>query len=173
MAEESAQILPFMKMHGLGNDFVVVDDRGLSPRITPDIARQIGDRHRGVGFDQLAVISDSKTSDFHLTFFNSDGSISAACGNATRCIARHIIATTGKTRLAITTDRGQLWAEDAGDGLTSVNMGLPQLDWSEIPLSKPTDTLHLPLDGDPVATDGSSDEEYFAFMPRHATATVR
>jgi len=141
-----------MKMHGLGNDFVVVDERGLTPRVTAEIARAIGDRHRGVGFDQLAVISDADSSDFHLTFYNSDGSTSGACGNATRCIARHIMTTTGAANLTITTDRGQLLARDAGNGLTSINMGQPQLSWDEVPLSQAVDTLHVPIEGDPVAT---------------------
>ena len=147
------QTLPFMKMHGLGNDFVVVDDRGRpASRITADLARAIGDRHRGVGFDQLAVLTDSETSDVHLTFWNSDGSLSDACGNATRCIARHLMDATGATHLTVTTGRGTLTAEDAGEGLVAVNMGQPQTDWTEIPLAHEAATLHLPIDGDPVAT---------------------
>ena len=77
-----------MKMHGLGNDFVVVDERGITPRVDAAIAIAIADRHRGVGFDQLAVLSNTPDADVHLTFWNSDGSLSAACGNATRCIAQ-------------------------------------------------------------------------------------
>jgi diaminopimelate epimerase len=65
--------LPFMKMHGLGNDFVVIDERGTAPRVTGGLALALADRHRGVGFDQLAVISDREGSDLHLTFFNADG----------------------------------------------------------------------------------------------------
>ena len=144
--------LPFMKMHGLGNDFVVVDERGRAPLVTAEIARAIADRHRGVGFDQLAVLSDAADADVHLTFWNSDGSLSAACGNATRCIARHLMDQTGRDALTLTTDRGTLYAVDAGDGLTAVNMGQPQLRWDEVPLAREMDTLELPIEGAPTAT---------------------
>ena len=144
--------LPFMKMHGLGNDFVVIDERDTGPLVDAALAIAIADRHRGVGFDQLATLSNRAGSDVHLTFWNSDGSQSAACGNATRCIARHIMDQTGKTELTIPTDRGTLYARDAGDGLTSVNMGQPQLLWHEIPLAREMDTLELPIDGAPTAT---------------------
>ena len=143
--------LPFMKMHGLGNDFVVVDARARAVEITPGLARALADRHRGVGFDQLALITEG-AGDAHLTFYNADGSTSAACGNATRCIARYLMDETGKTALRLTTDRGELAARDAGGGLTSVNMGAPQLDWEEIPLAREMDTLSLPIEGNPVAT---------------------
>lgn len=144
--------LHFMKMHGLGNDFVVVDERGTMPRVNKDLAIALADRHRGVGFDQLAVLSNTPDADVRLTFWNSDGSISATCGNATRCIARHLIDATGQTALVIQTERGMLQAEDAGGGLTSVNMGHPQLDWEAIPLAEPLDTLELPIEGRPAAT---------------------
>ena len=143
--------LPFMKMHGLGNDFVVLDARQNGFAVTPDLARGLADRHFGVGFDQLALITKG-TGDAHLTFYNSDGSTSAACGNATRCIARYLMDETGTGKLVLTTDRGTLEACDAGGGLTSVNMGPPQLDWSEIPLAEQMDTLELPIEGAPVAT---------------------
>jgi diaminopimelate epimerase len=155
--------LPFMKMHGLGNDFVVVDARARAVAITPDLARALGDRHRGVGFDQLAVMTRGK-GDVHLTFYNSDGSMSAACGNATRCIARHIMDETGADHLHLTTDRGDLFARDAGGGLTAVNMGQPQLLWDEIPLAEAMDTLHLPIEGDPVAT-GMGNPHCTFFVP--------
>lgn len=143
--------LPFMKMHGLGNDFVVLDGRVREIDVTPALAIAIADRHCGVGYDQLALISH-RAGDVHLTFYNADGTTSAACGNATRCIARHLMNETGKTALSLTTDRGTLLARDAGDGLTSVNMGQPQLRWNEIPLAREMDTLELPIDGAPTAT---------------------
>lgn len=152
MTANDSSFLPFMKMHGLGNDFVVVDERGIAPRVTAAIAMAIADRHRGVGFDQLAVLSDTDQADVHLTFYNQDGSLSAACGNATRCIARHLMDETGREALTITTDRGTLFAQDAGNGLTSVNMGQPQLRWDEIPLAREMDTLELPIEGAPTAT---------------------
>ncbi|MFG6581594.1 diaminopimelate epimerase [Sulfitobacter sp. 1A12779] len=143
--------LPFMKMHGLGNDFVVFDARAEGIDVTPAMAQAIGHRQFGVGFDQLAVITRG-TGDAHLTFYNSDGSLSAACGNATRCIARYLMDDTGRDSLHLTTARGDLAAKDAGGGLTSVNMGHPQLKWDEVPLVREMDTLHLPIDGDPAAT---------------------
>ncbi|MGA9253828.1 MAG: diaminopimelate epimerase [Roseobacter sp.] len=144
-------ILPFMKMHGLGNDFVVLDARAEFIDISETLARALGDRHRGVGFDQLAVMHNGRDG-VHLTFFNSDGSKSAACGNATRCIARYIMTETGASELSLITDHGVLRACEAGGGLTSVNMGHPQLNWDEIPLAREMDTLELPIEGRPTAT---------------------
>ncbi|SES10215.1 diaminopimelate epimerase [Tranquillimonas rosea] len=141
----------FMKMHGLGNDFVVIDRRSGSASVTPALARALGDRHFGVGFDQLAVIEPDPDADARLIFYNADGSPSAACGNATRCIARFLMDDTGARSLSLRTERGLLAAEDAGGGLTRVNMGAPLLDWHEVPLARHCDTLHLPIAGDPVA----------------------
>lgn len=151
MNTETITDLPFMKMHGLGNDFVVIDARARTVEITPALARGIAHRQFGIGFDQLALIQEG-TGDAHLTFYNSDGSTSGACGNATRCIARWLMQQTGKTKLHLTTDRGDLFARDAGNGLTSVNMGHPQLNWDEIPLAEEMDTLELPIEGAPTAT---------------------
>jgi len=143
----------FMKMHGLGNDFVVLDSRARTVQMRPALAEAIGDRHRGVGFDQLALIETGRgDADAHLVFYNSDGSTSAACGNATRCIARFLMDESGQSELTLTTERGRLIARDAGDGLTSVNMGQPQLSWDEVPLAREMDTLELPIDGEPTAT---------------------
>lgn len=144
--------IPFMKMHGLGNDFVVVDQRGRAPMMDAGLAIAMADRHRGVGFDQLAVMQDSETADLHLVFYNADGSLSAACGNATRCIARHVMDEAGHDSVRIQTDHGLLAARDAGAGLTSVNMGHACTDWQAIPLAQDCDTLHLPIDGAPTAT---------------------
>lgn len=151
-----------MKMHGLGNDFVVLDARVRDIAMTPDLARALADRHRGVGFDQLAVISDGQ--DAHLTFYNADGSLSAACGNATRCIGRMMLDETGRSEVSLTTDRGALAVRDAGDGLTSVNMGHPQLDWQDIPLAEAMDTLELPFEGMPTAT-GMGNPHCTFFVP--------
>lgn len=154
MQTAPASGLPFMKMHGLGNDFVVIDARGGGAvPVTPALARALSDRHRGVGFDQLAVIgSGSGRADLRLDFLNADGSVSAACGNATRCVARWEMDRTGRRDLAIATARGILHALDAGGGMTAVNMGHPETDWRRIPLAHESDTLHLPVAGDPVAT---------------------
>ncbi|MBV7395596.1 diaminopimelate epimerase [Mameliella sediminis] len=148
---QDARTLPFMKMHGLGNDFVVIDSREREAPLSATRIAAIADRHTGVGFDQLAVISLNGNQP-HLTFYNSDGSTSAACGNATRCIARHLMDQSGENRLTLTTDRGTLEAVDAGNGITSVNMGPPQLDWDQIPLAEAMDTLELPIEGSPTAT---------------------
>ena len=144
--------LPFMKMHGLGNDFVVIDRRQGGRTVTAVEARAIGDRHRGVGFDQLAVIEQGEDATADLIFFNADGSLSAACGNATRCIARHLLDELGVSHLTLKTERGILACEDAGDGLTRVNMGAPFLDWQDVPLAEAMDTLELPIEGAPTAT---------------------
>jgi diaminopimelate epimerase len=137
----------FMKMHGAGNDFVVIDSRNDGPVVSAKLVAAIADRNRGVGFDQLAVIEDG----LHLTFYNSDGSTSGACGNATRCIAAREMAMTGATELALQTGRGTLRAVMVC-GETWVNMGQPQLQWHDVPLAEPLDTLSLPLDGNPTAT---------------------
>lgn len=138
-------------MHGLGNDFVVVDARAREIPLSEGLVRGIAHRQMGIGFDQLAVISNG-TADAHLTFYNADGSTSAACGNATRCIARYLMDEQSVTSLHLTTDRGDLFAKDSGGGITSVNMGQPQLDWNDIPLAEEMDTLSLPIEGAPVAT---------------------
>ncbi|WP_420396311.1 diaminopimelate epimerase [Nioella sp.] len=144
--------LPFMKMHGLGNDFVVIDARETAVTMTAPLAAALADRHRGVGFDQLAVIHSDDGADLSLIFYNADGSTAGACGNATRCVARYEMQRTGATALTLRTERGVLQAVDAGRGLTSVNMGQPQLDWRDIPLAQAMDTLELPIEGTPTAT---------------------
>ena len=151
MTEMRETGLAFMKMHGLGNDFVVLDARAGDIALSAALVAAIADRHRGIGFDQLAVIA-AGGGDARLTFYNADGSTSAACGNATRCIARHLMEETGKTALTLSTARGVLQAVDAGGGLTSVNMGQPQLGWAEIPLAEAMETLELPIEGGPTAT---------------------
>ena len=145
------QQISFMKMHGLGNDFVIVDSRGPGPLISEEIARRLGNRHLGVGFDQLAVISDSPQADVALNFFNADGSTAGACGNATRCVAQYEMQRLGRTTLSLITERGILQARQQG-ALVSVNMGHPMLNWDEVPLAREMDTLHLPLEGQPTAT---------------------
>ncbi len=153
MADQITTGLPFLKMHGLGNDFVVIDARARDVKISPKLAQAIGDRHFGVGFDQLVVICPGDTTcDARLVFLNADGSTAQACGNATRCVARLLMSETGLGTLRLATPRGVLTANDAGNGLVSVNMGSPMLRWDEVPLARQTDTLNLPVDGDPVAT---------------------
>ena len=143
--------LRFLKMHGLGNDFVVVDARGRADPVTPAVARALGDRHRGVGFDQLAVIRDDPEAAAAVDFWNSDGSRAAACGNATRCVGRLLLGETGAAGLDLRTGRGMLRVEDAGGGLIRVNMGPPELTWDAVPLAREMDLDALPLDGSPGA----------------------
>ena len=143
--------LAFRKMHGAGNDFIIIDSRGRGAVVTAGLARALGDRHRGVGFDQLAEIRDDAATDFALDFWNSDGSRAEACGNATRCVSDLVMAGLGRDAVTLTTLRGTLSAQRRPDGLVSVNMGHPQTQWADLPLSQAVDTLHLPLPGDPVA----------------------
>lgn len=145
--------LPFVKMHGLGNDFVILDTRGSEAVTTPGMARRVGDRHFGVGFDQLAEIRDGSDgeADIQLDFWNTDGTRAEACGNATRCVADLVMAETAEDRLTIRTARGVLAAELCADGRVAVNMGLPQTEASEIPLAPGIDPRALPLDGTPMA----------------------
>ncbi len=144
--------LPFRKMHGAGNDFVVIDSRGRAGAVvTPALARALGDRNRGVGFDQLAEIRDSDQADFALDFWNNDGTRAGACGNATRCVSDLVMRGLGRDSVTLVTARGGLSAVRLADGRVSVNMGHPQRDWAEVPLAREVDVMHLPLPGDPVA----------------------
>ncbi|EKD61135.1 MAG: hypothetical protein ACD_54C00383G0003 [uncultured bacterium] len=154
----------FMKMHGAGNDFVIIDSRGRAAVVTAAMARALGDRNRGVGFDQLAEIRDSDVADFALDFWNSDGSRAGACGNATRCVCDFIMQELGRDAVSLVTERGQLQAVRLADGRVSVNMGHPQRDWAEVPLARAVDTLHLPLAGDPVAV-GMGNPHCIFFVP--------
>ncbi|HRA21888.1 MAG TPA: diaminopimelate epimerase, partial [Anaerolineae bacterium] len=156
--------LPFMKMHGAGNDFVVIDSRGRGAVMTAGLARALGDRNRGVGFDQLAEITDSDSADFGLVFWNSDGSQAGACGNATRCVSDYVMQGLGADRVSLVTARGGLKAERLADGRVAVNMGQPQLDWAAIPLAREVDHLHLPLPGDPVGV-GMGNPHCVRFVP--------
>lgn len=155
--------LPFMKMHGAGNDFVVIDSRGRGAVTTAALARALGDRNRGVGFDQLAEIRDAEGADFALDFWNSDGSRAGACGNATRCVADYVMAGLGRVAVSLVTARGGLQAVRLADGQVSVNMGQPVLDWAGVPLARAVDVLHLPLPGDPVAV-GMGNPHCIAFV---------
>ncbi len=153
MCNQKPSELPFMKMHGLGNDFVIVDARARPVPVSAKLAQAVADRHFGVGFDQLVVIGPGiDGSDAHMTFYNADGSTAQACGNASRCVARYLMDETSGDGVRLSTVRGMLEARDAGEGLTSVNMGAPLLRWDQIPLAREMDTLSLPIDGDPVAT---------------------
>ena len=152
MIDSDVKNISFFKMHGLGNDFVVIDSRLKSTNLTANFIKKLGDRNFGVGFDQLAIIHDSEVSDARLTFFNSDGSKSATCGNATRCIANFLMDDIKKDEIDLSTDHKSLKAKREVDGSVSVNMGLPEIEWQKIPLLEDVDTLFLPIPGKPTAT---------------------
>lgn len=143
--------LQFRKMHGLGNDFVIVDQRASEWPLNADIVRAIGDRHRGVGFDQLAEIRAGGNVAAELIFWNSDGSTAGACGNATRCVADLLMAESGAGAVSLRTERGVLPCRRREDGLIEVDMGPPSLGWAEVPLAREVDTVALPLEGTPSA----------------------
>ena len=137
--------VPFEKMHGCGNDFVVLDGRRASIPLTPVVLRRIGDRHRGVGFDQLLLIELDDEADARLRFFNADGSESGACGNGTGCVARLLFDEGAPPRLRLVVGERWLRAELLPDGRIAVAMGEPELDWRRIPLAEDCDTLEVPL----------------------------
>ena len=139
--------IPFIKMHGAGNDFVVIDLRGRHVPLSVDCLRRIADRRRGVGCDQIVLIEAATDSggDIRFRFHNTDGSEAGACGNGTRCIADRLMRQLGRPSLTIETSRGLLRAERSRDGSVAVDMGAAQTDWREIPLAEAVDTLHLPV----------------------------
>jgi diaminopimelate epimerase len=148
-------MVAFRKMHGLGNDFVVLDARARSLRVTPEAARAIGDRHRGVGFDQLIVMEPPPPggpgdADVFMRILNPDGSEAGACGNATRCIASLVADEAGKDRVVVRTIAGDLPVERLPGGLWRADMGPARLGWRDVPLAREMDTLHLPLALGPV-----------------------
>lgn len=125
-------------MHGLGNDFVVIDARAAPVAMNEARARAIADRHAGIGCDQLIVIGDAPDADVSMQIFNADGSEVEACGNATRCVPLFV----GRD-VTIRTKAGLLDARLI-DGGASVDMGAPRFDWDAIPLAYPMDTLTMP-----------------------------
>ena len=143
---------PFRKMHGLGNDFVVLDGRGRPLPITPARAAAIADRHFGVGCDQFIVLEPPPPgADVFMRIRNPDGSEAGACGNATRCVASLVAAETGKDRVVVRTIAGDLRVERLPGGLWCADMGPARLRWDDVPLARKADTLHLPLSLGPVA----------------------
>ena len=137
--------IPFIKMHGLGNDFVVVDARKTDLTIGEAEARAIGNRRRGVGFDQLLIIEPAKNdkADAFMRILNPDGSNAEACGNGTRCVASLVMEELGQSQVVIETVAGLLKSEKADNGLVCVDMGPASIDWHDIPLAREADTLEL------------------------------
>lgn len=141
---------PFLKMHGLGNDFAVFDARKQSLVLDGHTARAIGDRRRGIGCDQIIVIEPSQEADAFMRIRNADGDEVEICGNAARCVARLLLDESGKSAVTLMTLAGPLACRDAGNGLVTVDMGTPELLWDRIPLARPVDTnlFALNVDGE-------------------------
>ena len=136
----------FAKMHGLGNDFVILDWRNDPDRRVPAAAAQrLADRRLGIGCDQILVIRPSQEADIRMDILNQDGSPSGACGNGTRCVADLVMAETGTDQISIVTDGGMLSAWRAADDQISVDMGPVFTGWQDVPLAESMDTLHVPL----------------------------
>jgi diaminopimelate epimerase len=137
----------FAKMHGLGNDFVILDWRDDRSRKVPEAAaRRLADRRLGIGCDQILVLRDCDTADLRMDILNQDGSPSGACGNGTRCVADMMMNELQQDRIQIETDGGMLAAWRAADGDIAVDMGPVKTDWQDVPLASAADTLHVPLD---------------------------
>ena len=134
------QAIPFIKMHGLGNDFVVLDARKAPlPAMTAGVARALGDRRTGIGFDQLVLLEPSVSHAFRMRIFNSDGGEVEACGNAARAVA----LLHGEAAV-IETGGGPIALEPL-DGGARVDMGSPRFDWEAIPLAYAMDAFAMPV----------------------------
>ena len=142
----------FFKMHGLGNDFVVLDFRRGAIALDAAAVRRLADRRTGVGCDQVILLEPPRHPGT-LTLMrirNADGSEAEACGNATRCVADLVYRETRAARLRIETAAGILEAEALSDGSFAVDMGPARTDWHEIPLARPMDTERVDLSAGPL-----------------------
>ena len=142
----SMQNIEFIKMHGLGNDFVIIDKRSKDILISEDLVKKLSNRKTGAGCDQLITIKDSKNDvDAEIEIFNPSGDRAEACGNGTRCIARILFdENKNKDLLKIQSDAGILEAKKEGDNI-SVNMGEVSSVWDKVPLSSQMDTMNIPI----------------------------
>jgi diaminopimelate epimerase len=137
---------PFLKMHGLGNDFAVFDARNRALALDSRVARAIADRRLGVGCDQVIVIEQSLNgADAAMRIFNADGGEVESCGNAARCVARLLMDENGNSAVRLDSEGGPLACSDAR-GLVSVDMGAPRFGWREIPLAREVDANSFALD---------------------------
>lgn len=145
--------LPFVKMNGLGNDFVVFDGRDEPVRLTSEQIAVLGDRSKGIGFDQMIVVERSKLGvDGFMRIYNRDGGQVSACGNATRCIGRLLMEEAGSDNATIETNAGLLAAYATDDPVRiTVDMGVPKLEWQDIPLAEEfRDTRAIELQVGPI-----------------------
>ena len=143
----------FRKMHGLGNDFVVLDQRRDPVPIRAAAARALADRHTGIGCDQLLLLEPPRDprAQVFMRILNPDGSEAEACGNGTRCVAVLLAAETGASDLRIETVAGLLAATIDEARVATVDMGMPRFDWRDIPLARKLDTLHVDLRRGPLS----------------------
>lgn len=149
----SASPIPFRKMNGLGNDFLVLDARSRPIRFTPDQILRLADRTTGIGFDQMITLERSAAgADGFMRIHNADSSEVSACGNATRCIGWLLMREKGSEAVSIETRAGLLFASDAGEPeMVTVDMGEPKFGWQEIPLAEPfADTRAIELQIGPI-----------------------
>ncbi|MEP2703505.1 MAG: diaminopimelate epimerase [Roseibium sp.] len=149
----ASETRPFLKMNGLGNDFLVWDARDKPLRLSPDVIAKLGDRETGIGFDQMITVERSPLGvDAFMRIHNCDGSQVDACGNATRCIGRLLMEEVGKDLVTIETNAGLLHATDAeGQRSVTVDMGKPRFDWDQIPLAEEfADTRAIELQIGPI-----------------------
>lgn len=136
--------LPFLKMHGLGNDFVIVDGRKADAALTEAQYRAVGDRRRGVGYDQFLTILPPRNGGIaYMAIHNPDGSEAQACGNGTRCVASLLMGEVGAEEIVLETVVGGLVCRRAEDGRVTVDMGAARLGWDEIPIAIEADTLEV------------------------------
>lgn len=146
-----ADQIPFRKMNGLGNDFVVLDARARPIAVTESSAKAISDRKTGIGCDQLIVLEKSADFDVRMRIWNAEGGEVQSCGNASRCIADLLFNETAKNTATISTKGGLLIASKAGDKMVTIDQGVPKFGWKDIPLSEPfADTRHIELQYGPI-----------------------
>ena len=165
-------ILEFTKMHGLGNDFVVIDAINQSVFLTPEQIQQLADRHRGIGFDQLLLVETASTAaaDFRYRIYNADGGEVGQCGNGARCFMQfvHDHGLTRKDILAVETLGGPLQLSREADGQVTVDMGMPRLEPADIPFLAATRDMIYPID----VKDGSIDISAVSMGNPHAVIRV-
>jgi len=152
--------LPYWKMNGLGNDFVIIDARSQPSRVDSALARAVADRDIGIGCDQVVALEPSDRADVFMRIFNSDGSEVGACGNASRCLAVRLGAETGQRSSTIATASGVISAEATGSDSASVDMGAPNFGWADIPLAHPVDDTSEVFIG--PAGAGAAEDDVFA-----------